>query len=131
MKNSTIYMVGALLSTGILFSDAASAYTEERLISICKNAATDDSHGLRRDVKKMMVGTKIVSKAYSLVANGLVCNGISVVDFAQKYGAVKTLSVLQKHHRPSRRGVVEIRDTIANNSATLPKDIHVSFDTAR
>jgi len=131
MKNSTIYMVGALLSTGFLFSSVASAYTEERLISICRHAATDDGHGLRRDVKKMMVGTKIVSKTYSAIANGLICNGLSVVDFAEKYGAVGTLSVLKRHHRPTRRGVVEIRDTIASVNTAPPKEIRVAFESAK
>jgi hypothetical protein len=119
MKNSTIYMVSALLST------------EETLISVCRNAATDDRHGLRRDVNKMTVGTKIVSKTYSAIANGLMCNGLSVVDFAEKYGAVKTLSVLQKHYNPSRRGVVEIIDSIAKVVVAPPKEIHVAFQVAR
>jgi hypothetical protein len=131
MKNSTIYMVSALLSTGVLFSSAASAYTEETLISVCRNAATDDRHGLRRDVNKMTVGTKIVSKTYSAIANGLMCNGLSVVDFAEKYGAVKTLSVLQKHYNPSRRGVVEIIDSIAKVDVAPPEEIHVAFQVAR
>ena len=131
MKNSTIYMVSALLTTGFLFSGEAFAYNEERLISVCRHAATDDGHGLRRDVRKMMVGTKIVSKTYSAIANGLICNGLSVVDFAEKYGAVKTLSVLQRHHRPTRRGIVEIKDDIARVNVTPPKDIRVEFQSAK
>lgn len=118
----SVYAVG-----GIAMADSYPVHLEKSLESVCRNAAQDDHMGLRRAVKQLTPTARVTTSAYKAVANGLVCNGMDLVNFASYYGAVDTYRILRRH--VDQRTVVEIKDMQV--SRVVPQKISVSFSAGR
>ncbi|WP_371186743.1 DUF3718 domain-containing protein [Thalassotalea maritima] len=68
---------------------AMDPYLENALVSICKEAQSDNVLSMRRTIKGYRMSE-------TNVAQNLVCNGEPVIEFAENNGAYKTASHLQK-----------------------------------
>ncbi|GGF55209.1 DUF3718 domain-containing protein [Alteromonas lipolytica] len=100
---------------------------EEDLISVCRNAAEDDRMGLRKAVKDFAPTTKITQKAYRVLANGLVCNGMGLTAFARYHGATETYNVLKQYTYPNV--IIEIKEMTI--SRAVPEDITVAMSPGK
>ena len=95
-------MASALLA-GASFNASATMdpYVEEALIDICKTTISNKPIRLLTTVKSYRLTEKTI-------AEKLICNGDSVIDFAEKHNAFKTANRLKR-----RLGKVTITDIAA------------------
>lgn len=82
---------------------------EKDLISVCRHAAENDRGDLHRAVLKIVPSSKIAAPTYRMLGKGLVCNGMTVANFASYYGATDTLRILERYTDPLRPAI-EIKD---------------------
>ncbi|WP_164078286.1 DUF3718 domain-containing protein [Alteromonas facilis] len=96
---------------------------ENNLKSVCQHAAENNRLGLHQTIQQISPGHRVTGPTYRVLAEGLLCNGVQVANFARQYGATDTMKAFQRY-TPARQ-VIEIRDI--EISKTLPSDIQVSF----
>lgn len=90
MKKLTlaIFVIAATSVSG--FATASiNASTEQNLVKVCKALKSDSSIKLNKAVKHSRI-------SYENLAEGLVCDGQSAVNFALSNGAEKTASIFAK-----------------------------------
>lgn len=93
LNRNTLGMISAaaLLASFTLPASAASfdPSLESDLVRICEAIKSDSKLKLNRTLKQ-------TNLSYRAVSNGLVCNGMSVHDFARQHQATKTGELLAK-----------------------------------
>ncbi|OKY25928.1 MULTISPECIES: DUF3718 domain-containing protein [Thalassotalea] len=84
------------------------SYLEKSLIALCKSTMKGNLLNFNRTLKYYHLADKTI-------ANGLVCNGSDVTEFARKHGAYKRANRLDKHLRNS----TSITDIAAVNKMSI------------
>ena len=83
-------ITGLTLTTASFSSTAAMEPSfEKQLVSVCVAAKENKKLALKNAIEDLHSKPKVI-------ALGLVCNGKSVIEFAESYGAFKTANTLQK-----------------------------------
>ena len=111
MKTLTTTLI-ALITGTLAFSTLTQAapmdsHIENALVKVCKSALTDSVHELKRTTNEFNLNHKTV-------ALKVVCNGDDIITFAEKNGAYKTASKLQKSI-----GHVNIQEIAATEKARV------------
>lgn len=83
---------------------------ERQLVSVCEQTVKNDPRGLDRAVKSIRPSLRIQNSTYRVLAKGLVCNGMPVVEFAQQYGANITFDRFARYAPEFIETDIQIRD---------------------
>ncbi|QPG05078.1 DUF3718 domain-containing protein [Salinimonas marina] len=122
----TVLALSAGLNTAM--ADSYPKELEKDLISICRHAAENDRVDLHRAVLQIVPGKNIAGPAYRMVGKGLMCNDMTVANFASYYGAADTLRILERFGDPLKPRV-EIKDL--ETARIVPETINAVLVAAK
>jgi hypothetical protein len=124
---SAVCVIASSMSAAPSFASGSFLPSMERdLISVCYNAATDNKRGMLKAVDRLGILSLHRSRTIRNLNKGLLCNGQSVVDFAEHYGAVNTLRIL-KRHRAAPKGDVDITDDVTVALPPKNADVNIAY----
>ncbi|WP_218355066.1 DUF3718 domain-containing protein [Alteromonas lipotrueiana] len=101
---------------------------EKDLISVCRHAAENNRGNLHHAVLQMAPGNRIAGPTYKMLGKGLMCNGMTVANFASYYGADETLRIFERYSDPLTP-TVEIKDL--ETVRVVPDDINAVMVAAK
>lgn len=110
MKTTLIIAAGLVAGTVVGSSQALAMddYLEQTLVSFCESTMNNDRLQLNRDIKKHHFDHKTV-------AMKVMCNGQTIMSFAEQYNADRTFAAFQSRLPANWRPVTEIKDiTVAS-----------------